>query len=817
MRKEYKTHYILMAISLMLLLAAYSCVNAVTKQSEKSGEKASSGWKVIGPGGGGGLFDPTIDPSDPDHVLMRCDMTAGYVTRDGGKHWDIYNLWTVITDFEFVPDGSGAVYASTKGYLHDEDRGSGLSMLYRSDDGGTNWEIVYPVLSTGDSMLSIHNLQSSSLLPSQLSEGLPDCSIDKIAVDPENPDNIYLGMSPLLPYIGKPVSPPEGSAILMVSNDRGKTWQRRADLPGKKVLSIFPLRAGGNPDVIVITDRAAVEIGGGGRIIERPLPVESASAGNGGSSNRGTLLYILAGTGYRGDEFIGGMFRSSDLGRTWKSVNDAIFRARPGEKIWNFPSFGICEGYAENIYLAGNTAIPAENGGKPTIHEVIYRSNDAGETWKTVYLSDTKKVLSENFEGSWLNHAFGPGWGGVPISMGVSPDNPDICYGTDFGRAYFTKDGGAEWQQVYAENHPDGSYTGSGLDVTCCYGLHFDPFDTEHLAISYIDAALFQSFDGGKSWFHSIQGIPAEWVNTCYWLDFDPEVEGKMWSAWSGIHSLPRRSQFAPGRFQRGAGGVAMSVDGGKTWQKRNEGMPEQSVTTHILVDPESPVDSRILYSCVFDRGLYKSVDGGANWKLVTGSLGEHQYAWETRISGNRLFYLCVRGWPDDETIVNGAVYVSDDGAENWTRLVLPEGVNAPLDLLIDQTDPERMYLSCWPTTLNGKDINGGVYGTLDGGKSWKQLFDASYRVYAAALDPADPATIYINTFQNSAWRSDDHGQTWKRLEGYTFKWGHRPVPDPYHPGMIYLTTYGGSVFYGPAKGVAGAEGDVKNMPQNWW
>ena len=131
----------------LILALSSSCRSNNPKVAKMPVNLFQNGWHIIGPGGGGGLFDPTIDPADPTHVLMRCDMTGGYVTRDDGKHWDIYNLWTVITDFEFSPDGSGVVYASTRGYLHDDDRGSGLSMLCCSRDGGNTWEIVYPGLS----------------------------------------------------------------------------------------------------------------------------------------------------------------------------------------------------------------------------------------------------------------------------------------------------------------------------------------------------------------------------------------------------------------------------------------------------------------------------------------------------------------------------------------------------------------------------------------------------------------------------------------------------------------------------------------------
>ena len=65
--------------------------------------------------------------------------------------------------------------------------------------------------------------------------------------------------------------------------------------------------------------------------------------------------------------------------------------------------------------------------------------------------------------------------------------------------------------------------------------------------------------------------------------------------------------------------------------------------------------------------------------------------------------------------------------------------------------------------------------------------------------------------------RSENAGESWERLEGYRFKWGQKAVPDVRHPGMLFLTTYGGSVFYGPAEGIPGAFEDIENMPEGWW
>jgi hypothetical protein len=67
-------------------------------------------------------------------------------------------------------------------------------------------------------------------------------------------------------------------------------------------------------------------------------------------------------------------------------------------------------------------------------------------------------------------------------------------------------------------------------------------------------------------------------------------------------------------------------------------------------------------------------------------------------------------------------------------------------------------------------------------------------------VDPKNPQAIYACGFDAAAWRSDDAGATWKRIRGYTFKWGHRVVPDPADPAMIYITTFGGSVWHGPSQ-----------------
>ncbi|MBA7577477.1 hypothetical protein ES708_19330 [subsurface metagenome] len=606
--------------------------------------------------------------------------------------------------------------------------------------------------------------------------------------------------------------------MLVLSGNYGGDWELIARLPGRSVKAIFPCSIYGSPgEVIVFTESACVRVNeNAGKITRLPLPVERIIVAEGGHDKDADLFYIQS--KFEDGKGKGGMYVSRDLGLSWTRANNGLFKDVPEGM---HPSFrrglAVCETKPAVAYIS--TISPAKNteGNTDKIY-CVFKTVNGGEQWNPVLLSSTPGgYITKNFEGSWMEKSFDPGWGGSPIDLGVAPGNPDICFAGDNGRGYKTTDGGKTWKQVYSHNLPDGSFASGGLDVTTCYGVHFDPFNKEHFFICYTDMGLFHTFNGGDSWFHSITGVPRSWQNTCYDLTFDPEVKGRVWSVWANAHDLPRTKMFGRRGFERFEGGVAVSENDGLDWLKSNRGIPENSICTNILLDTRSPVKSRTLYVSVFDKGVYKSVDGGKNWNEANVGLADNLFAWQViHNSDGRLFLLCARGERRRET-VDGVIYFSDDDAGSWKQLNLPEGVNAPHDLLIDPENSEIMYVSCWPRWDGDKDVCGGVIKTEDGGISWKQVFDERVRVNSAGMDPVRPETIFINTFQNAAYRSDDSGNTWNRLEGYRFKWGQKAIPDVNHPGMIFLTTYGGSVFYGPATGIPGAFEDIENLPEGWW
>jgi len=298
--------------------------------------------------------------------------------------------------------------------------------------------------------------------------------------------------------------------------------------------------------------------------------------------------------------------------------------------------------------------------------------------------------------------------------------------------------------------------------------------------------------------------VPAEWMNTTYWLAFDPQVRGRMWSVNSEVHDLPRPKMWRRTDPAEYTGGVCVSEDGGKTWRKSNTGMDE-TAPTHILLDPNSPPDARILYVTGFGRGVYKSTDGGKSWTLKNQGITQKQpFAWRLALASDGTLYVVVARRSEDGSIGNtndGALYSSKDGAEHWNPVALPQGVNGPNGLTIDPKSPERLYLASWARASGTHGDGGGVFLSEDAGRTWRPIFDRDRHVYDVTIDPNDSSILYASGFESSAWRSNDRGEHWSRIPGFNFKWSYRVIPDPSDRSQIYVTTFGGSVWHGSLLG----------------
>lgn len=733
-------------------------------------------WTIIGPGGGGTTADPTISPADPNLVVERCDMTGAYITHDGGLSWRMFNLRNGLSVFAFDPENPKRIFA-------------GGAALWRSDDTGRTWRMVFP--NTQKKTVEHQNGDHGDYsLTSNDGNYVTGLSISQITFDPRNPGFVHVAFS----------DPSTGESTLLISKDGGDSFHHEHDFDSRKIL------------LLIYTDKGRVAISDRGVYLGRAYAAKPiagftdtlthASA----ALEKGIATIYVTNTG-------GQVFVSTDSGVTWQEVTPNLPH-RGGE-------FGAVAtgGDGQVAYLGFRGLVLKDDPDYPS--NGILKTVDRGKTWSVVFRESTQPA--ENLDASWIEqraivagtNEYATIFFDAPYSLGVAPGDPRICYATDLFRTYRTLDGGKTWSQVNSVRTPDGNWTTRGLDVTTSYGVQFDPFDLNHIFIDYTDIGLFQSRNGGRSWQSSTEGIPEDWRNTTYWLAFDPMVKGLMWGAFSGVHDLPLAKMWrANDALSRFHGGIAVSTDGGLHWSIANDGLKDTGFT-YILLDPTSPAGRRTLYACGFSAGVYKSTDNGKTWQVKNnGIAGDTPFAWRMTRAGDGTLYLIVAqssGGHYGVTKGGGRLYKSTDGAGHWTEVSLPDGVYGPRGLSIDPRDSRRMYLAAWGQEKSGVDAGGGVYLTTDGGQTWKPIFQESQHVYDVTIDPKSPDTLYICGFDAAAFRSTDAGAHWTRIRGFNFKWGQRVIVDPRDESKVFITTYGGSVWYGPAAGDPKATEDIVN------
>ena len=776
-------------------------------------------WKIIGPGAGGSHYIPTISPFDENIVLFACDMTGSYITHDGGKSWREFNLRTGSGAFAFDFNKEGVIYGASNG-------------IYRSEDNGKKWRLIFPKPETviGERKFGDH---SSSVFITN-----DNCRLSRyraVAADMKDSNKIYFAA--VETWGG-------GKVSIYYSNNYGGEFKELAVLNGNTCHNIYS----SDDKRVIVTDRNIYYISKDGEIEEGTLPngiresnlSEGAKiiqdAATGLAPDGSVITYVLTNGGFVDEVYQSGIWLVKD--NKWTSLlpfADDVkdFGAGSGRGRSMIPYYVEVAASpldASNVYVGfGGYPLVYEDSaeGSYVLHHGIIKSADMGKTfeWKR---RATAFDNADNHELGWIERNYfgrysgiGPK-GGTPLGLGVAPKNPDLCYSTDLACAYKTVDGGKIWSQIYEDMLPDGSYTTRGCDVTTCYGVHFDPHDKEHIVISYTDIGLMHSKNGGKGWLHSMENIPAYYGNTCYWMVFDPDIKDKSWSVWGYGHDLPRPKMYET-NYYTFWGAVCKSTDGMDSWREIKNTIPENTILTHIILDEKSPAGKRTLYAAAYGRGVYKSTDDGETWELKingmkgNGNLNVHRLL---LLPDGRLFATTARGLRRRKE-VDGGLYVSTDGAENWTKIDLPENLNGPNHITCDPSDPNRLYLSCWSKVMrdeNGErsyECGGGVFKS-DDGFNWEQIYKKDAHVFGLAVDPDDGNNLYICGFDHSAHRSSDRGKTWKKLRGYNFHWGHQPVLDPYNKDMLYITTYGSSVWYGPREGDPDAFEDIYPIPNEW-
>jgi photosystem II stability/assembly factor-like uncharacterized protein len=387
----------------------------------------------------------------------------------------------------------------------------------------------------------------------------------------------------------------------------------------------------------------------------------------------------------------------------------------------------------------------------------VWRSNDAGRTWKPIF--DSAGIASIG-------------------AIAVAPSNPQVIYvGTGeadmrsdiaYGNGmYKSGDGGKSWTHIGLE------------DSRQIARILVDPRDPEKVFVAALGHAygpnsergVFYSKDGGKKWkrvlFHDENTGAID-------LAFEPGNPKTIFAALLQTRRPPWNI-YPP---SKGPGtGLYRSKDGGDHWEQlTGHGLPSEGLgRMGIAFAPSNPRRIYVIADAK-EGGLYRSEDSGENWQRVSD---------DKRIWG-RGWYFCEVSVDskDAETVYvpNTGLYRSHDGGKTFTVIKGAPGGDDYHELWIDPDEPQRMIL--------GSDQ--GAVVTRNSGETWSSWYNQPtgqfyhvatdsrfpYWVYGAQQDSGSAATPSRSKYRSlnfHDWRPMDAGDE----NGYV-------APDPLNPEVVF-------------------------------
>ncbi|MEM7106811.1 MAG: hypothetical protein AAF519_01200 [Bacteroidota bacterium] len=185
--------------------------------------------------------------------------------------------------------------------------------------------------------------------------------------------------------------------------------------------------------------------------------------------------------------------------------------------------------------------------------------------------------------------------------------------------------------------------------------------------------------------------------------------------------------------------------------------------------------------------GLYKSLDGGKNWKLMGLEKTRNIHRIIINKDNPDIVYVGAIGSPWGEHPERG-VFKTTDGGKTWTKVLFVNNKTGAADLVVDPTNPNKLFAAMWehrrkPWTFNSGGPGSGLYITVDGGENWKKITDedglpkGDLGRIGVAVSRSDPKRVYalIESKKSAFYRSDDGGYTWKKVNDKGSEIGNRP------------------------------------------
>ena len=410
----------------------------------------------------------------------------------------------------------------------------------------------------------------------------------------------------------------------------------------------------------------------------------------------------------------------------------------------------------------------------PQVSTTFFAGSASGGLWKSVNNGQSWSPLFQNEKVASIG------------AIAIDPQHPDIIYvGTGEGNPrnsqtsgyglYKSYDGGETWECLGLE------------DTRTIHRILINPSNTDEVYVGATGSAwgdsprgVYKSVDGGKTWSQSLFVDERTGAGD---LVMDPNNPKKLIA---NMWEYRREPWF----FTSGgpSGGLFITYDGGAHWKKlgEDEGLPKGNLGRIGLAI--APSNSNIVYALVETEkknGVYKSVDGGKNWKKVT----------ESEQAGNRPFYYAdLRVDPQNpDRVYSLWTYVtrSDDGGKNWKTITPYNRVHPDHHALwIDPQNPAHL--------IEGND--GGMNISYDYGETWHFVENLPLaQFYHINVDDQLPYNVYGGMQDNGSWMGPAYSLTvdgirneeWSEL---FFGDGFDVVPIPGRTDAAYAQSQEGNV-----------------------
>ena len=551
-----------------------------------------------------------------------------------------------------------------------------------------------------------------------------------------------------------------------------------------------------------------------------------------------------------------GLFRSDDAGNTWRMIHGGM-PIKGGH--YEFAGFAVNPKNADEIVVAsGSPEAPDQSG--------IFLSGDGGKTWiKTLQAQFMGNgafrwagsriggragkggllVTATEGTGVWRSEDGGRMWQSVGL-MGVF--FTDVHFDrTDPNRIWLCAQAQADWKLAGGEyRSDDGGRTWTKLADIAPFEIVQDPTNARVL-YGLGDAGVQRSVDEGATWQDFSDGLPVgpndhlgaqPFRAIGAGPDFTLVVQNdtkKIFrldngqTRWQTITPTFRRDGWRFNFFSPPANdassiavsptdrshwyltdefGIYQSWDSGRTWTPSNRGI-EVTVIHALTQDPAEPAR---VYLGAGDIGFWWSDDAGAALTQTVsagaGWVGNIKCIDAAPKQSGRIYAVGGEGWKSNR------IYVSDDGGKSVSLLPM-HGTGLPTEpfacnsIVADPTDSNSVYVTT-STTIGAS--SGGVYHSVDGGKSWawagqglplgKTVFQGNiwWGGRELAMGP-DGSLLAISANCGSAYRFDRAASTWARINLPPVGGIYAIAADLTTPGRFYVGEIGNDAQPGNTEG----------------